>query len=112
MKKRIMRAIAGSLCVLWLTGMAGAADYEAGWGRGLSESEVGARAFLKLAAERLCEPDDPDSEKIRKLTVISATIHDTMMHPSPAASPSLFTWEGPPVQVMPRRFPICLTAQA
>lgn len=67
MIKRIAAAIAASLCLLWLTGTASAADYKAGWGQGLSENEVSARVLLKQAAERLCESGDTDLEKVRKL---------------------------------------------
>ncbi|GEM_PF-3856145 len=67
MKNLSARALAALAVVICLSGMASAADYEAGWGKGLDNSEVGARAFLKKAASRICAPGDSDYEKVRKL---------------------------------------------
>ncbi len=60
-------ALAMPVLACCLTASASAADFEAGWGKGLDNRDVEARAILKRAAERICGPEDGDSEKVRKL---------------------------------------------
>lgn len=52
---------------LCLSVTASAANYETGWGTGLDNNDVEARALMKRVASQICSPGDSDYEKVRKL---------------------------------------------
>ena len=67
MKALLKKAVFAVVFILILSFSASAFDFEAGWGKGLSNDEFSARAFLKAKAVSLCDLQDSDSEKVRKL---------------------------------------------
>ena len=67
MKNLISKVIVILLFALCLSGTTSAMDYETGWGTGLDNNDVDARAALKSAASQICSADDSDYEKVRKL---------------------------------------------
>ncbi len=67
MKRLIAKVAVALIFVLCLSSTALASDYETGWGKGLDNNEVEARAFLKSTAGKLCNSGDSDYEKVRKL---------------------------------------------
>ncbi len=67
MRKWIAQTITILVLILGLSGTASAASYDTGSENVLNKNEIEAMAFLKSEAEKICDEDDSDYEKVRKL---------------------------------------------